>query len=105
MSKKYKNNSKWVVHATDFEADLFTQAFVSEHTILAAVTAGCPSNVRHASSISDLPAPAAKTSAGRDCLLPPLVAHCDVAQASLAHPTPSAGLAARNQLPPHYAKK
>ena len=37
MSKNYKNNSKWVVHATDFEADLFTQGFVSEHTILAAV--------------------------------------------------------------------
>ena len=37
MSKKYKNKSKWAVHATDFEADLFTQGFVSEHTILAAV--------------------------------------------------------------------
>ena len=48
-----------VVHATDFEADLFTQGFVSEHTILAAVTIGCPSNDRRASSISDLPAPAA----------------------------------------------
>ena len=59
MSKNYKNNSKWVVHATDFEADLFTQGFVSEHTILAAVTVGCPSNGRHASSYSDLPAPAA----------------------------------------------
>ena len=59
MSKNYKNNSKWVVHATDFEADLFTQGFVSEHTILAAVTVGCPSNGRPASSISDLPAPAA----------------------------------------------
>ena len=35
MGKNYKNNSKWVVHATDFEADLFTQGFVSEHTILA----------------------------------------------------------------------
>ena len=59
MSKNYKNNSKWVVHATYFEADLFTQGFVSEHTILAAVTVGCPSNGRRASSISDLPAPAA----------------------------------------------
>ena len=59
MSKNYKNNSKWVVHALDFEADLFTQGFVSEHTILAAVTVGCPSNDRRASSISDLPAPAA----------------------------------------------
>ena len=37
MSKNYKNNSKWAVHATDFEADLFTLGFVSEHTILAAV--------------------------------------------------------------------
>ena len=37
MSKSYKNNSKWVVHAIDFEANLFTQGFVSEHTILAAV--------------------------------------------------------------------
>ena len=37
MSKNYKNNSKWAVHATDFEAGLFTQGFVSEHTILAAV--------------------------------------------------------------------
>ena len=37
MSKKYKNNSKWAVHAIDFVADLFTQGFVSEHTILAIV--------------------------------------------------------------------
>ena len=59
MSKIYKNNSKWAVHATDFEADLFTQGFVSEHTILAAVTVECPSNGRGASSITDLPAPAA----------------------------------------------
>ena len=59
MSKIYKNNSKWAVHATDFEADLFTQGFVSEHTILAAMTVGCPSKGRRASSISDLPAPAA----------------------------------------------
>ena len=59
MSKNYKSNSKWVVHATDFEADLFKQGFVSEHMILAAVTLGCPSNDRRASSISDLPAPAA----------------------------------------------
>ena len=44
MSKNYKNNSKWAVHATDFEADLLTQGFVSEHMILAAVTVGCPSN-------------------------------------------------------------
>ena len=48
----------------NFEADLFTQGFVSQHTILAAVTVGCPSNGRRASSIFDLPAPAAQTSAG-----------------------------------------
>ena len=59
MSKNYKNNSKWAVHATDFEADLFTQGFVSEHMILVAVTVGCPSNGRRASSTSDLLAPAA----------------------------------------------
>ena len=59
MSKNYKNNSKSAVHATDFEADLFTQGFVSQHTILAAVTVECPSNGRRAYSISDLPAPAA----------------------------------------------
>ena len=59
MSKNYKNNSKWVVHATYFVADLFTQGFVSEHTILAAVAIGCPSNGRRAYSISDLPDPAA----------------------------------------------
>ena len=59
MSKNYKNNSKWAIHATDFEADLFTQGFVSQHTILAAVTVGCPSNGGRASSIFDLPAPAA----------------------------------------------
>ena len=58
MSKNYKNNRKWDVHTTDFEADLFTQGFVSQHTILAAVTVGGPSNGRRASSISDLPAPA-----------------------------------------------
>ena len=57
MSKNYKNNSKWAVHATDFEDDLFMQRFVSQHTILAAVTVGCPSNGRRASSIFDLPAP------------------------------------------------
>src|SRR3954463_16301085 len=54
MSKNYKNNSKWAIHATDFEAGLFTQGFVSEHTILAAVSVGCPSNGRRASLISDL---------------------------------------------------
>ena len=59
MSKKYINNSKWVVHATDFEADLFTKGFVSEHTILAAVSVGCPSNGRCAYLIFDLPPPSA----------------------------------------------
>ena len=56
MSKNYKNNGKWAIHATDFEADMLTQGFVSEHTILAVVTVGCPSNDLRASSISDLPA-------------------------------------------------
>ena len=59
MRKNYKNNSKWAIHAIDFEADLFTQGFVSQHTILAAMTVGCPSNDQRASSIFDLPAPAA----------------------------------------------
>ena len=47
------------VHATNFEVDLFTQGFVSQNTILAAVAVGCTSTGRRASSISDLPAPAA----------------------------------------------
>ena len=64
MSKNYENNRIWAVHATNFEADLFTQGFVSEHMILATVTVGCPSNGRHASSISDLPALAAQNSTG-----------------------------------------
>ena len=59
MSKNYKNNRKWAAHATNFEADLFTEGFVSQHMILAAVTVACPSNGRRASSISDLPTPAA----------------------------------------------
>ena len=59
MSKNYKNNSKWAVQDTYFEADLFTQGFVSEHTILTVVTVGCPSTGRRASSISVLPTPAA----------------------------------------------
>ena len=94
MSKNYKNNSKWAVHATDFEADLFTQGFVSEHTILSAVLLQSlifllqPPNLAPAG----LPAPSS-------------CARCDAAQASPTHPTPSAGLAARNQLPPYYTKK
>ena len=58
-----------------------------------AVTVGCPSNGRRASSISALPAPAAQTSAGGTAysLLP--VAGCAATQASLPHCTPIAGLA------------
>ena len=47
-----------------------------------AVTVGCPSNGRRASSISALPAPAAQTSAG-----------CAAAQASPPHRTLIPGLA------------
>ena len=46
-----------------------TPCQLSQHT--REVTIGCPSNGRRASSISSLPAPAAQTGAGRDCLLPP----------------------------------
>ena len=93
MSKNYKNNSKWAAHATDFEADLFTQGFVSEHTILAEVTVGCPSNGCRASSISALPALAAQTSAGGTaCSLLP-AAGSAATQASRPHRTPIAGLA------------
>ena len=55
-------------------------------------TIGCPSNGRHASSISALPAPAAPTSAGRTaCSLLP-AAGSAAAQASPPHRTPIAGL-------------
>ena len=58
-----------------------------------AVTVGWPSNDRHASSISALPAPAAQTSAGETaCSLLPAVG-CAAAQASPPHYTPIAGLA------------
>ena len=58
-----------------------------------AVTVGCPSNGRRASSMSALPAPAAQTSAGGTaCSLLP-VAGCAAAQASPPHRTPIAGLA------------
>ena len=58
-----------------------------------AVTVGCPSNGRHATSISALPAPAAQTSAGGTaCSLLP-AAGCAAAQASPPHRTPIAGLA------------
>ena len=58
-----------------------------------AVTVGCPSNSRRASSISALPAPAAQTSAGGTaCSLLP-AAGCAAAQASPPHHTLIAGLA------------
>ena len=58
-----------------------------------AVTVGCPSNGRRASSISALPPPAAQTSAGGTaCSLLP-AAGCAAAQASQPHRTPIAGLA------------
>ena len=58
-----------------------------------AVTVGCPSNGRRASSISALPAPAAQTSTGGTvCSLLP-AAGCAAAQASSPHRTPIAGLA------------
>ena len=58
-----------------------------------AVTIGCPSNDRRASSISALPAPAAQTSAGETaCSLLP-AAGCAAAQASPPHRTLIVGLA------------
>ena len=54
-------------------------------------TVGWPSNGRHASSISALPAPAAQTSVDGTSLLP--AASCAAAQASLPHRTPIASLA------------
>ena len=58
-----------------------------------AVTVGCPSNGRRASSISALPALATQTSAGGTaCSLVP-AAGSAAAQASLPHRTPIAGLA------------
>ena len=58
-----------------------------------AVTVGCPSNGRRASSISALPAPAAQTSAdGTACSVLP-AASCAAAQASPPHRTPIAVLA------------
>ena len=75
-------------------ADLFTQGFVSEHTILAAVLLKYLIFLLQPPKLAPagLPAP---SSCGR----------FNAAQASSAHPTPFAGLAARNQLPPYYAKK
>ena len=58
-----------------------------------AVTVGCPSNGRRASSISGLPAPAAQTSTGGTaCSLLPAVV-CAVPQALPPHRTPIDGLA------------
>ena len=58
-----------------------------------AVIVGWPSNGRRASSISDLPAPAAQTSTGGTaCSLLP-TAGCAAAQASLPHRIPITGLA------------
>ena len=58
-----------------------------------ALTVGCPSNGRRASSISALPAPAAQTSAGRTACSLLLAVGCAAAQASPPHFTPIAGLA------------
>ena len=57
-----------------------------------AVTIGCPSNGRRASSIFALPAPAAQTSTGGTACSLLLVAGCAAAQASPPHRTPIAGL-------------
>ena len=58
-----------------------------------ALTIGCPSNGRRASSISALPAPAAQTSAGGTaCSLLPAAGPA-AAQASPPYHTPIAGLA------------
>ena len=51
---------RWRCPKFDFEA-YARLCLLSQHT---SVTVGCTSNARHASSISDLPAPAAQTSAG-----------------------------------------
>ena len=58
-----------------------------------AVTVGCPSNGRRASSISALPAPAAQTSAsGTACSLLPAAGYAAM-QASPPHRSPIVGLA------------
>ena len=69
------------------------EAFLEKKVDAQAVTVGCPSNSRRASSISALPAPAAQTSAGgTTCSLLP-AAGCATTQASPPHCTPIAGLA------------
>ena len=72
---------------------MFTQGFVSEHTILAPVTVRCPSNGRSASSTSGLLAPAAQSSVGRaacSCLPWPAVLP---RKPHRPHTTPTAGQA------------
>ena len=86
--KKTLRISKWVVCC-------FPQiwGFHKKKVDAQAVTVGSPSNDRHASSISALPAPAAQTSAGgTTCSLLP-AAGSAAAQASPPHRTPIAGLA------------
>ena len=69
------------------------EAFLNKKVDAQALTVGCPSNGRRASSISALPAPAAQTSAGGTaCSLLP-AAGCTAAQASPPHRKPIAGLA------------
>ena len=69
------------------------EAFLKNKVDAQAVTVGCPSNGRRASSISALPAPAAQTSAGGTaCSLLP-TAGSTATQASTPHRTPIAGIA------------
>src|SRR3954462_6272592 len=69
------------------------EVFLKKKVDAQALTVGCPSNGRRASSISALPAPAAQTSVGGTaCSLLPADG-CAVAQASPPHRTPIAGLA------------
>ena len=69
------------------------EAFLKRKVDAQALTVGCPSNGRRASSISALPAPAAQTSAGGTAWSLLLVAGCAATQASPPHRTPIAGLA------------
>ena len=69
------------------------EAFLKKMVDAQAVTVGCPSNGRRASSISARSAPAAQTSAGGTaCSLLP-AADSAITQASPPHYTPIAGLA------------
>ena len=68
------------------------EAFLEKKVDAQALTVGCPSNGRRASSISALPAPAGQTSVdGTACSLLP-AADCAAAQASPPHRTPIDGL-------------